>query len=96
MKRARKIARYKIYFDRSRTYAGYLQLALIIKLFLSDVGIGSNVWLFVGLIACGVFLITVGYLDTRLGIRRREIENQSWHNPVLMEILERLKKIEND
>jgi hypothetical protein len=67
---------------------------LIIKLVLSDMGISSNIWLIGSLVACMLLLAVIGYLDTKLGIRRREIENQSWHNPVLMEILDRLKKLE--
>ena len=95
MKRARKIAKYKIYLDRSRTYVGYIQLMLIIKLVLSDVGISSNIWLIGSLVTCVLLLGIIGYLDTKLGIRRREIENHSWNNPVLMEILDKLKKLEN-
>ena len=90
MKLAKRIAKYKIYLDRSRGYAGYVQLLLLLKLTLSDMGINSLFVLGGGLAACmGIFLV-VGYLDTRLGIRGRELENNSRHNPIFMEILNKI------
>lgn len=91
MKLAKKIARYKIYLDRSRTYAAYVQLLLLLKLVLSDVGV-TPIWLLVGgLFACMVVFLIIGYLDTRLGIRSREMEDNSRKNPILMEIYNKIK-----
>ena len=92
MKLARRIAKYKIYLDRSRAYVGYVQLLLLLKLVLSDVGISSLWVLGGGLAACMAVFLLIGYLDTRLGIRSREMENNSLVNPVLKEILENTRK----
>ena len=94
MKLAKRIAKYKIYLDRSRTYAAYIQLLLLLKLVLSDVGVYS-VWLVVGgLFLCMCLFMFVGYLDTRLGIRSREMEDNGLKNPILMEILKNTQKWE--
>jgi len=91
MKLSKDIARIKIYFDRSRAYIGYIQLALIFKIFLETIGIGSNI-LFIGGILIGYAgILLLGYLDTRFGIRSREIENNSRHNPILMRMLKLLE-----
>lgn len=95
MKLSKLIARNKIYLNRSRTYLSYVQLLMILKLFLSNVGIDNNVWLIVGFCASFVGMLILGYLDTRFGIRSREAENNSMHNPVMMEILRRVKTIES-
>ena len=41
-----------------------------------------------------VFSLILGRLDTKLGLRKEEIRNASTENPVLMEILEKINKIE--
>lgn len=92
MKLSKLIAKYKIYLDRSRTYLSYVQLAMIMKLFFSDVNIDNNWILLAGVVVCFLLLVLLGYLDTRFGIRAREMENNSMHNPVIKEILKILKE----
>ncbi len=96
MKLSKLIARNKIYLDRSRTYLSYFQLLMLFKLTLSDIGISNNFWLLIGFVVSIVLMLVVGYLDTKFGIRSRELEDNSIKNPVLMDILNRLKRIEND
>ena len=95
MKLAKRIAKYKIYLDRSRGYAGYVQLLLLLKLTLSDMGINSLFVLGGGLAACIAIFLLIGYFDTRFGIRSRELENHSRQCPVTMEILNTVKEIKN-
>ena len=96
MKLSKLIARNKIYLDRSRTYLSYIQLLMLFKLFLSDIGISNNIWLLIGFAVSVIGMLVIGYLDTKFGIRSREMEDNSFKNPVLMDILNRLKNIEND
>lgn len=96
MKLSKLIAINKIYLDRSRTYLSYIQLLMLFKLFLSDIGISNNLWLLIGFAVSVVGMLVIGYLDTRLGIRSRELENNSLRNPVLVDILKTLKRIENE
>lgn len=91
MTTSKNIARFKIYFDRARTYASYVQLLLLLKLVLSDMGITSNLILFIGLVASMLLFLIIGYIDTKLGIRRREMENNTIHNPILNEMYKILK-----
>ena len=94
MKNIKRFAGVKIYLDRARTYLSYVQLVMVVKLFATDIGIESNYIIGIGLILCTVAFIVIGWLDTKLGIRKSEYENQSLQNPILVEILNKIKKIE--
>lgn len=42
----------------------------------------------------GIFtLLTIGFLDTKLGARSEEMRNNSLHNPVTVEILDKIRKL---
>lgn len=98
----RSLIRWKVYFDRSRMYIGYLQFFLIGIVFLQ--GFRDQPWgqilfryalisipvILVLFVAISVFL---GYLETRWGLREEELRNLSSSNPVMMEMLVSLKEI---
>lgn len=96
MKPSQVIARYKIYLDRSRTYVGYMQFLIMIKLLFSDMNITSNIFLVACVFVCMILLVVIGYLDTRFGIRAREMEDNTIENPVMAEMLEILRTYEKD
>ena len=98
----RSLIRWKIYFDRSRMYIGYIQFFLIGIVFLQS--FREEEWgalLFeyavisipVVLILFVVVSLLLGYLDTKLGFREEELRNLSNSNPVMMEMLVSLKEI---
>jgi len=96
MKNAKRAAKYKIYFDRSRVYLSYFQLIMILKIFLSDIGIDSMGWTVICLLVCTALMFVIGWLDTYLGIRAREMENNTYVNPFMTEILTKLNKLLDD
>jgi hypothetical protein len=98
----RSLIRWKIYFDRSRMYIGYIQFFLIGIVFLQSfkdqewgillyeyaiISIPALLLLFI------VFSLFLGYLDTKLGFREEELRNLSKSNPVMMEMLMSLNEI---
>ncbi|NJK86843.1 MAG: hypothetical protein HC906_13585 [Bacteroidales bacterium] len=96
--------RWKIYFDRSRMYIGYIQFFLIGIVFLQS--LKGNAWKAVivnyayitipaALILFIIFSLVVGYLDTKLGFREEELRNLSKSNPMMVEILESMQEINN-
>lgn len=96
------LIRWKIYFDRSRMYIGYIQFFLIGIIFLQSfkekswgVAIYNNALVAIpmALILFLVLSLILGWLDTRLGFRQEELRNLSKSNPVMMEMLEELKEI---
>jgi hypothetical protein len=95
MKLSKRIAKYKIYLDRARTYVSYIQLLMIIKIFMTDVGIDSNYIMLLGVALCMIILLIIGMMDTKLGIRETEFENNSLHNPVFITIMKKLDEINN-
>ena len=98
----RSLIRWKIYFDRSRMYIGYIQFFLIGIVFLQsfkDQSWGEFIFRY-AIIAIPIVLILfvilsllLGYLDTKLGFREEELRNLSKSNPVMVEMLDSLKEI---
>lgn len=98
----RSLIRWKVYFDRSRMYIGYIQFFLVGVVFLQSFKDQqwSEALLKYALISIPVALLVflilsllLGYLDTRLGLREEEMRNVSRSNPVMMEMLVTLKEI---
>ena len=98
----RSLIRWKIYFDRSRMYIGYIQFFLIGIVFLQSFKgqhWGELIFKYavisipVALILFIILSLLLGYLDTRLGFREEELRNLSRSNPVMMEMLESLNEI---
>jgi len=98
----RTLIRWKIYFDRSRMYIGYLQFFLIGIVFLQsfkDRPWGEMIFKYaiisipVALILFILLSLVLGYFDSKLGFREEELRNLSRSNPVLMEMLDQLKEL---
>lgn len=98
----KSLIRWKIYFDRSRMYIGYIQFFLIGIVFLQSFEDGDWGKLFfkyalvsipVALLLFVILSLFLGYLDTKLGFREEELRNLSKSNPVMMEMLDSLKEI---
>ncbi len=98
----RSFIRWKIYFDRSRMYIGYIQFFLIGIVFLQS--FKNKPWgdlifkyaiisIPVALILFVFLSLLLGYMDTKLGFREEELRNLSKSNPVMMDMLDSLKKI---
>lgn len=98
----RSLIRWKIYFDRSRMYIGYIQFFLIGIVFLESfkdkpwgkvifdnaiIAIPVALFLFI------LLSLILGWLDTRLGFREEELRNLSKSNPILMEMHQELKDL---
>jgi hypothetical protein len=101
----RSLIRWKVYFDRSRMYIGYLQFFLIGVVFIQsfkDKPWGDLIFqyalitipvmfvLFIG------FSLILGYIDSKFGFREEELRNLTKSNPVMMELLESIKDIQKD
>jgi len=100
----RALVRWKIYIDRARMYLGYFNFIMIAFLFLNSLKdetirqfLDDNKLITypVVMILFVVSSLILGRLDTKLGLRKEEMRNASSENPVLMEILEKVKKMES-
>lgn len=101
----KNIVKLKIYIDRSSMYLRYVQLFMIVFVFLDSINdpqirsiLDQNralvYSLFTVIVAVGA--IFLGWLDTKLGIRKEEYRNHSNENPVLTDILKEVKSIRNE
>src|ERR1035437_2502893 len=98
----RTFIRWKIYFDRSRMYIGYIQFFLITYVFLKDFKgghLGGLIFKYaiisipIALILFVFLSLLLGYMDTKLGFREEELRNLSKSNPMMVEMLDSLKEI---
>ena len=97
--------RWKIYIDRARMYIGYISFVMIAFMFLNDFEnesirtfLDENKFISytVVMILFVVFSLILGRLDTKFGVRKEEMRNASTENPVLMDILQKVKTIEKN
>ncbi len=98
----RTIIRWKVYFDRSRMYIGYIQFFLIGLVFLKSFKDNPwGEWIFryaivsipVAFLLFVILSLVLGYFDSKLGLREEEQRNLSRSNPVMMEMLNQLKEL---
>ncbi len=98
----RSIIRWKVYIDRSKMYISYINLFMMVTLFvkaIENTGVGRFLMSYpyytvpVLFVLFLVFALVLGYFDSKLGIRAEEMRNLSSSNPVQMEILETLREI---
>jgi hypothetical protein len=98
----RSLIRWKIYIDRSRMYIGYIQFFLIGVVFLQpfkDKAWGELIFsnaiisIPVAIVLFVVLSLILGWLDTKLGLREEELRNLSKSNPIMMEMLQQIKEL---
>ncbi|NQU53367.1 MAG: hypothetical protein HQ522_12605 [Bacteroidetes bacterium] len=97
------LVRWKIYIDRARMYIGYISFIMIAFMFLNDFK-NETIRSFLDdnklisypamMVVFLIFSLILGRLDTKFGFRKEEMRNASTENPVLMEILEKVNRIE--
>src|SRR5688572_12706152 len=98
----RSLIRWKVYFDRSRMYIGYIQFFLIGVVFLQSYKNepwGEMIFKYalitipIGLVLFILISLILGFLDSKLGLREEEMRNLSRSNPVMMEMLQQMKEL---
>lgn len=96
----KRLVRWKIYMDRARMYLSYINFLMIAFVFLDAIDrpswrtfLDSNkVLIYPAVMVAFIgFSLVLGYFDTKLGLRKEELRNNSIENPVLYEILKLLK-----
>lgn len=99
------LIRWKVYLDRSKMYIGYINLFMMVTIFLGAIkntGVGkfliANVYVAIPIliILFIFFALLLGYWDSKLGIRSEEMRNLSSQNPVQMEMLQTLRKLKSN
>jgi hypothetical protein len=88
------LARFKVYTDRARWYMGFFQMMITIAIYFRVKGIVLGIPELAGILILSVMLfILVGFIDVKLfKALKAEQKIIAEENPVLMEILERLKR----
>lgn len=87
----------KAYAVRAQSYISILNSAMIFIVLLKsfDITLRWYWWPLMIIIAIVIFLI-IGMIDTELGIRSAEIENNATNNPVLMRMDKNIKSIKDE
>ncbi|MBU8892418.1 MAG: hypothetical protein KOO66_06540 [Bacteroidales bacterium] len=99
------LIRWKVYLDRSKMYIGYVNLLMMVTIFLgaiknTEVGkfLLTNVYIAIPvlIVVFVFFALLLGYWDSKLGIRSEEMRNLSLQNPVQKEILETIRELKSN
>jgi hypothetical protein len=100
-----KLIALKIYFDRAKMYLGYINffiLNIVLINSIDDDALKAYIQeykLFIVPIMFIIYmggLIFLGFLDTKLGLRREEMRNNAMMNPVITDLLKTVKNISVD
>ena len=96
------LIRWKVYLDRSKMYIGYINLFMMVTIFLGAIkntGVGefliANVYVAIPILIIMFifFALLLGYWDSKLGIRSEEMRNLASQNPVQMEMLRTIREL---
>lgn len=89
----KRLARWKIYVDRSRWYFVLIQFLMIVVMFIESKGFVLSWWHY-PLIVIGVLflLVVAGFLDRSSGIIKAEQQFYADENPFFQDMMRELKK----
>ncbi len=88
------IGRYLAYINRARQYLGILNSSLLLIILLNSFDITLKwFWYPVLIFGAVVIFLIVGFVDTKLGIRKMEYLNVEHNHPIQMEIHKMIKEI---
>lgn len=91
----KRIARYKIYVDRSRWYFVLIQFLMIVIMFIESKGFELSLWHYPLIAIIVLFLLVVaGFLDRISGIIKAEQQFYADENPFFQDLLKRIKDLE--
>jgi len=93
----KRLARFKIYVERSKWYAYFFLMLIQIAIFIQTSGFEMKWWyfpiIFIGVVCC---FIVVGYFEVKIGLLKYEQEKYAQENPVLQEILKEIKELKSE
>jgi len=95
----RKLAIAKVFVQRSASYMTVISAGSLLFLVadsLKKYGFDYSVFYLTPILFLGSVLVSLllGYLDLKSGMYKQELQWGSENNPILVEILERIKKLE--
>ncbi len=101
----KSLIRWKIYIDRARMYIGYIQFLMIGFVFLESYKetswgqlVFDNLYYSIPVLFALFILLQLilGRIDTLLGFREEEMRNASATNPVMRELLNNVKDLQQE
>lgn len=90
----KRLARWKVYVDRSRWYFVLIQFLMIVIMFIESKGFHLEWWHY-PLIIIGVLslLVVAGFLDRSSGIIKAEQQFYADENPFFQDMIKRIKEL---
>ena len=90
----KRLARFKVYTERSKWYFAYLQFIMIFAVWLDGIGFTVEWWMYPFIIVGSVaFFIVAGYFEVKSGMLKHEQEKYGKENPIFDKIFSELKEI---
>ena len=89
----KRLARWKVYVDRSRWYFVLIQFLMIVVMFIESKGFVLSWWHYPIIVIGVLFLLVVaGFLDRSSGIIKAEQQFYADENPFFQDMMRELKK----
>ena len=99
----RKLIQYKIYLERARGWISLVQFSMVLVIFLKSIDLPEQVEYYlygyklvvfpiIMVVAILVF-VYIGSLDTKKGLRKEEMRNNTMENPVFNEMIKKVREI---
>ena len=86
-------SRFKVYIERSRWYATFLQMLLMIAIFIQTSGFEMKWYYYpIILVSTVCLFIVFGYFEVKSGLLKYEQQKLGDENPILQEILKEIKE----
>ena len=90
----KRLARWKVYVDRSRWYFVLIQFLMIVIMFIESKGFHLEWWHYPLItISVLVALVVAGFIDRALGIIKSEQEFYAQENPFFQNLMKEIKNI---
>lgn len=99
----KRLIEYKIYLERARGWISLVQFTMVLVIFLKSIELPEQIEYYlynykfivfplIIVVALLVF-IYIGSLDTKKGLRREEMRNNTMENPVFNEMIKKVREI---
>jgi len=89
-----RLGRMLAYINRAKQYISTVNSLILVILLLKSFDVKLKLYMYPGLILLTIFIfLVIGFIDTKLGIRRMESLDNELNRPVLMEMKDNIRII---
>lgn len=99
----KKLIEYKIYLERARGWISLVQFSMVLIIFFKSIELPEEIEYYIYsykfiffpliVIVASIVFIYIGSLDTKKGLRKEEMRNNTMENPIFNEMIKKVREI---